>query len=313
MCKSLIFVSVFLFAQEIPKCEVRLKPEAGKPCVSRLTIDEWTTMTILDPTKSNPKATRTTKTRRLLVLRLEGVAPDKSGNHSIKVSLRRFLASGGSQSFDTEKPNEKTVSPIARFCHPLVGLSTTLKVEANGSISDIGSSNEWERKFLKRSSIPKDERLSFKEVIRLLLAQIPQVLSFSATMPVSIGESWSRSIPVPVTDNEFKAENKWTLKKTDNQRLVLDLASKLIPYTKVSEEETELAKDYVRYVAVLVGTQEGRLELDRKTGWPLKINLIQKLKGTATAEYRGRKSTLREDTVRLKVYCSITLEPDVDG
>ena len=302
MHTSLIFVLLVLFTQESPRYEVRLKPEAGKPFVSRLTIESKTTMEFLDPDDTSKK-----ETRRLMAFRLVGLTPDKSGNRSIKVTFSRFLISDGSESFDTDQPKETDSSKKKYFRH-LIGLSAILKVKPNGTISDVSGLDEMEKEFVKRSSVSEEKNKGFKKGIRaLLLPQILQALSFSAPKPVSIGESWSRSMPVPYLTTPYHAENRWTLKKASDQKLILDLASKLTPHKRTAEEAARLKKDGGGFVTKLTGTQEGRLELDRKTGWPLRINLKLKLEGTTAIGYMGRVET--ENTAQLKMSCSITLEP----
>lgn len=145
----------------------------------------------------------------------------------------------------------------------------------------------------------------------MVQAHVPQVMGFSAATPVSVNESWTKRIATPVLDHSFLAVNTWTLSEVGDDHLGLELASNLSPYTLESAGEASLAQEYQRYVALMEGRQTGRLTLNRGTGWPRSIRLKQKYSGTSTAHYRGRRIPDPQATVRLRVECSVTLEPDV--
>lgn len=140
------------------KHTVQLKPRVGQPCVSRVTIDRWMTMTILDPTDSDPDATRTTRTRRLLVLRLKGGAPDENGDRAITVSLLRVVDEDHPSPFDTDNPPEESDSLVATYCGRLVGVPITMKIGSNGIATMARLSKKVEQTILGDGIVMEDDR-----------------------------------------------------------------------------------------------------------------------------------------------------------
>jgi hypothetical protein len=120
-----------------------------------------------------------------------------------------------------------------------------------------------------------------------------RLTSYMPHKPVSIGESWFSQMEVNSGGLHFITEMKWTLKSVEGHTAIIEADGKMTVPENVFDEEIEMT-------VAMTGTEKGFLYVDMNTGWPIKFEMLQNMKGSITTMGMEIPMEIKTETVMEK-------------
>lgn len=210
------------------------------------------------------------------------------GTAEVKVTYASVLMkqeSGGiSIEYDSANPPD-VIPPMAQGIAALVGLDFTMHIAPNGRISKIDGADELLTKIVDKIGVQDTMKEDVKSQMaeqfgdQALTEMMEQMLAIYPDKPVDIGDSWSKESSVakgfPVT-----IANTWTLIDRKDGAAVVEVDSTVTP--DADSSPSRMGPLSLKYQ--LSGKQNGTIEIDETTGWPIKTQIVQDLSGNVTVE-----------------------------
>jgi len=184
--------------------------------------------------------------------------------------------------YDSKNPQENPSEidmTIAEMFDSFIGKSFQAHIASNGVVNSISGIDEMFDGIQKTISSSKGQvasqisasmKQSFSD--EAMKATLEQSFKIYPDNEVNIGDSWSVKLSFSIASMVSEMENIYTLKSISGNIAFIDLVSSFS------------ASPTVGMSGELGGTQKGTLEMDIKTGMPLKSNIVQDLKGNLSIQ-----------------------------
>jgi hypothetical protein len=186
--------------------------------------------------------------------------------------------------YDSDDPPE-TVPMQARGFAGLVGGSFALNISAEGEVLGVEGTKALIDGIIKQMQVPagpqeKQMRQLFEQQFgdEAMRKKIEPLTAIYPAEPVAVGDSWTRTGPVPVGHGN-RSTNTWTLKELTDGQAVLSVRSEFEPAPEDAEESDDAA-GATPDVQSLSGSQQGTMRLNVATGWTERADLAQNLSMT---------------------------------
>ncbi len=185
----------------------------------------------------------------------------------------------GAVEYDSEKPGEAKgigADKMVEIYSGIIGESFTVKFDRYGNVMEMKDESSEMGQVMGAFSNATD----IKQYIQNVVPVFPEEA-------VGRGDSWTRKI---VTDDEsgLSVETKYTVKRVDENEVVLELDGKVYPS----------AQDSVNVMIEVSGQLDGELNVDRKSGWTRHGLIVQDLQMKVT---QGLKSVNGTASNRIEI------------
>jgi hypothetical protein len=265
-------------AQEGEKITLKLALKPGTSYAVRTTMDQ----TIREQVGAARTETRQT-IRNDLRTEIEEVDRDGVARVAIKyvgVSVK-IAGPGGSVEFDSQHP-PRQVHPVARSYAALLGKGYQVRLAPDGRVNAVIGGAQLAEALLKDLNLrPGPERDQAAAALRrdfgdeTIRESVERSMAIFPNKPVGVGDEWtstmklSRRFPMVL-------QNRFRVRERKEGRAVLDVTTAITP----NPEARHMEMGPIRYDAALEGNQAGTLEVDEATGWIVRSQLKQAIKGT---------------------------------
>ena len=182
----------------------------------------------------------------------------------------------GAVEYDSEKPEGIGADKMVEIYSGIIGKSFTVKFDRYGNVVEMKDQSSEMGQVMGAFSNATD----IKQYIQNVVPVFPEEA-------VGRADSWTRKI---VTDDEsgLSVETKYTVKRVDENELVLELEGKVYPS----------AQDSMNVMIEVSGGLDGELTVDRNSGWTRHGLIIQDLQMKVT---QGLKSVNGTASNRIEI------------
>ena len=186
----------------------------------------------------------------------------------------------GAVHYDSAAETEE-VPPLAVGFAALVDAGFTVTLTPQAKVTHVDGVDALIDRILTRLRLPEGPqrdraeaqfRSQFGE--DSIRSMMEQSMNFYPGKPVKVGDAWKAEVDLS-EGFPMKAKNTWTLIDRTGGVAVVELKSQVEP----SDSDAPISVGPMTMTYELTGTQEGRIEIVEKTGWPRTSSIVQKLSG----------------------------------
>jgi len=266
------------------KVELRLNLKEGETYKLQVTSDQKITQTMGESKQEMPQTTELGLSHLVKEVRDDGTAVVQ-----VKFESVRFKQEGpmGKVDYDSSNPAPaESAHPMVTALVALVGQGFSVDLTSKGEAARLEGADQLVARMMENMELPTP---ALRPVVKQQLEQqfgnqalkemMEQMIGVYPDEPVGVGDSWSKR---RVVSRGLAAimNNTWTLKSRSGGVAVVDVQSTVEPNPDAPPLEMGPAK--LQYA--LRGTQNGSIELDEATGWPLRSTVNQSLAGDLTIQ-----------------------------
>lgn len=264
-----------------PEIELRLRLQQGETYKLRVTADQKISQTIKGLPLNMTQTIAIGFSYSVSQVEADGTA---SGKVTCQSLLYKMDGPLGKMEYDSSNPSAD-VPPMLKGFAALVGESFLMKISSDGRIQDIqGADAMMERAVKRLDVVPQATRESIERVMReqlgsqALKEKIENVVAIYPDKRVGIGGSWQRNVAT-FLGFPMILEHTLTLKAYKDGVATVGVRSVIKPNPEAGP--VTIGAGRINFSAS--GEQEGTIDLQQTTGWPLRGKLTQRFSGQITA------------------------------
>ena len=271
------WVSVPALGQE--KLDLRLRLKKGDVHRINVTLDQTIQQDMQGLKQQQRQSITITYT-----FAVNDVDPQGASTIAVKYESVAFHAKmpGGNVDYDSANPPAQVPAMAGGFAG-LVGQGYTMKIRADGQVSEVKGLDQLLAALLAKMNVPEGPARAAAE--RALRQQINEqnmksnlqtVFAPYPDHPVAIGESWMRKTEISL-GFPLVIESTYTLKARQGGVATIEVAGKA--WSPADAAPVDLGQMKMSYK--LTGDQGGSLTIVESTGWTQTADISQKLGGEA--------------------------------
>ena len=263
------------------KLDLRLRLGQGKSYSTKMVADQTITQTIQGQTQEIKQTIGMAYTYDV-----KKVESDGSAQVDIAYDWILYSQDGpmGKSEYDSSNP-PATLPDAALGYAALLGKGFSMTVTPLGEVTGVQGIDALLWGILDTLNVPAGStRDALLENLQAQFGEEAMKESFEKATaiypekPVAVGDSWSKKL-VLAMGMPMIVDNTWTLKSRKDGVAFVDVKSTIAP--NPDAKPMEISGMTVSYE--VSGDQNGTLELDEATGWPLRSNMTQNLSGQISA------------------------------
>jgi hypothetical protein len=213
--------------------------------------------------QGGPQGNMQQKMRMLMVVKMEVGQPGPDGKMPVKLSYERIAQHmsmmGMNMSYDSDQAEGQNSSPTAPMFKAMIDAPLEMKITPDGKVSDITGIDEMINAMGSNPQIAAAAQQmvspeAMEKMINSSAAYLPD-------KPVAVGETWTRTETVPMPmGGALKMNMNFKLEQVRG-----DIAEIALDGTFNADEAKQNLPQQIE-IKELVGSQKGKIMVDRKTG-----------------------------------------------